>query len=228
MTTAGSSADPFSEESAPKGRGSTTREEVVDWAKAAPMVVTHETALSKAEADAIWVKIYERVPGAVSSRKLQQEVRAAVYTYCAINGTSRAGTYSSDIKLASGGVLPAEAIVQATTGLKIRKFLRANMEESYKALKNSQYLLSDGKFVMKASTLGIGAEQAFAMADWMTNCPYFTPAELSAHEISMARGLKKAAHSRSGEDLNSIERRLDEDVVTAGTVNGFSGTPVKF
>jgi len=121
------------------------------------------------------------------------------------------------VKAASGKVFSAAWIVEAVNIMELRRFLRACMKESYDFLKISGYIQTkELKFVAKAAALGIGPDEAFAMADWFTDCPWFTPLEKKAHELSRNKGLNKSRFARDGRTLEEVEAASVKASLEAG------------
>jgi len=119
--------------------------------------------------------------------------------------------------LATGKKVSAEIIVKAAGNRRIRKFFRANMIESYDFFKQSRVMESDERFIAKAANFGIPPESAFAIADWMTDCPKFTPSESRAHELVFARSIDRARRAREGDTLERVEeRRMDKALEAQG------------
>jgi len=147
-------------------------------------------------------------------------VRCGVYAYLCINGTSRAGNYKAKVKLADGTSFDSAQIVQAFGVMEIRRMMHSNMEESYKFLKHSGYLQkNETTFIAKAASMGIGPDEAFATADWLTDCQYFTPLEKIAHDKSKMRGLDKSRGARNGSTLEELEYNRGTNLLAAGTTD---------
>jgi hypothetical protein len=149
--------------------------------------------------------------------KVQASCRIAVYKYLCINGTSREGSYAGTITMSDGNSFPASVIPLAAGKMQIRKFMRGNMQESYDALKSSRTMDVEARFIAKQAKLGISADCAFAVADWMTDCPLFTPAEGAAHEKSLMHGLERSRRARGGKTLEEVETsRVDDSLHAQG------------
>jgi len=190
---------------------------VEDWSVYSPVSVDKEDTMSKDKCDSKWKVLYNLLGMGSSEEVEKKKIRCAVYAYCCVNGTSRAGNYAGEVKAASGKVFSAAWIVEAVNIMELRRFLRGNMKESYTFLKNSGYIQTkEIKFVAKAAALGIGPDEAFAMADWFTDCPWFTPLEKRAHELSRNKGLNKSRFAREGKTLEEVEAANIKASVEAG------------
>lgn len=172
------------------------------WAVFKPKSASYEDSLTAARSTEIWTKLYTSAKA--TDEKAQKRVRAGVYVYCALNGTSRVGTYGGELQLADGTVVAASHIPRAA-GSEIRKFLRANMDESYEFFKESRVMEAYPRFLSRAADLGIGPQEAFATADWLTDCSLFTPAEKKAHSSSFNFSIQRAKRAREGKTLERVE-----------------------
>jgi len=201
----------------------------IDWDKLKPVSVSYEDSVTDARKNDIWKRLYDRAGLSSGSEKERQEIRLGVYAYCCKNGTSREGSYEGEFQTASGKIVPASIIPQAATRMHIRKFMRANMMDSYEALKKSKIMEEDGRFIAKAGALGIAPEAAFAMADWLTDCPNFTPSEARAHDLSFTRSIDRARRARDGNSLEAVEEgRSERNMRAQGPGAEAQGNPVKF
>lgn len=187
------------------------------WADVLPKSVSFEDSMGADDATKVWEKIYNATGLKTLSEKERRSVRAAVYVYCVKNGTSREGDYGGTFVLAGGQTVEAAIIPRSAGRLKIRKFMRANMAESYHLFKETRVMESDERFVAKAAGHGIPAECAFATADWMDDCHLFTPGEARAHNIVFIRSLDRAKRARGGKTLEAVE---DQRVAEGIEVNG--------
>jgi len=189
-----------------------------DWDAYNPVRVDKEDQLSDKKAKERWSALYSLIRLPSASEEIKKQVRCAVYAYCCVNGTSRVGNYKGDIAITSGTEFASAMLVEAVGSMDLRRFLRAGMEESYNYLKHSQYLKEkEPKFIARAAALGIGPDEAFAMADWLTDCPKFTPMERHAHDVSRVRGLTKAKYARNGDTLEQIAGEANEAAIKAGS-----------
>lgn len=197
------------------------------WIAAAPKAVDSENALGPEKVRAAWAKMY--TAAGVSGEEGQMQLRAAVYLYGLINGTSREGSYKGFMKLANGMSVSASVIVAAVGGTEIRKFFRGNMEESYEALKIMPLADLAPAVVVKAAELGCAADEAFATADWMSNNHRFTPGELRVHNLAFTTSVSRARRARSGQSLEDVERgRLHEMVASQGPEAVAGGSRIDF
>lgn len=204
---------------------STMEDSGIDWKASAPKRVSYEDCMTDSLNRETWARIYQEV--GARDEKAQREVRAAIYVYAAINGASRAGSYSGEIQLAGGKVISA-AILSRVAGLSIRKFLRANMDESYEFFKNSRIMESYPRFISRAADLGIGPSQAFATADWLSDCALFTPEEKKAHKTSFDNALLRSKGARGGKSLESVESAANERSLKAQVVDEPQGSRVEW
>jgi len=197
------------------------------WADLKPKSVGNEDALSDDQNKLVWEKLYKMVGAASAEEDTKKSIRLAVYAYCCVNGTSRDGQYEVPFKTSTGLEIDSAVIPQAASRMQIRKFLRSNMIESYEALKSSGVIEENARYVMKVSALGVSPACAFATADWLTDCPLFTPAENRAHEASFTASVERAKRSRGGHSLENVEKaRVDAGLAAQGPAEA-SG-PVTF
>jgi len=210
-------------------RGGDDSGKMTDWSAYAPKHVDYEDTMNPEDVKQKWTEMYRRAGLKSPSEDEQRSFRMAVYVYAAMNGTSRAGNYKGVI-ITSGGKRFSAAIVPQVTGqFAIRQFMRGNMNESYHALKESRVMENDARCIAKAAEKGIAADCAFAMADWMTNCPFFTPAEIAAQSKSLNYGLRRAKGARDGMSLEAVEHDNQRETLSAqGHVSGSHGSDSMF
>jgi len=198
----------------------------VDWAAVVPRRVDSEDALGVDQNKATWEKLYREAGMTAGNEEERRALRAAVYVYCAKNGTSREGDYGGEMVLSTGKHVPAAVIPKAASRNRIRKFLRANMNESYEFFKSSRVMESDDRFIAKYAGHGISPDNAFAAADWLTDCPLFTPAEVKVHNAIFVHSIDRAARARGGNTLETVENdRVQEGLRAQGPPMG-KGTEV--
>jgi len=152
-----------------------------------------------------WSRIYAYAGVSSGNEAEKRAIRLALYVYCCLNGTSRAGVYSGSIKTSSGHEFSASVLSRGVGVESIRRFMRANADESYEALKESGVMEKDDRFVAHVAKLGISAENSFATADWLDGCPKMTQAEKAANEAARDRGLERAIRARGGRTLEDVE-----------------------
>jgi len=195
---------------------------VVSWSDHVPKRVDSEDAMSASSVAEVWANMMRFAGLHNPSESKQLSFRLAVYVYAVKNGTSRAGTYAGDIVTADGESFNASVIPRAAGQYKIRRFFRGNMEESYNALKISKAIEREERYVAKVGSFGVEAACAFATADWMTNCPNFTPVEKKAHDASLNHGLERSKRSRNGDVLEDVEReQVDKNLRVQGPLNSY-------
>jgi len=197
-----------------------------DWASVAPLVVDREDTMGIDKVALVWEKIYRLAGLKNPTEDKRKACRLAVYVYGVLNGTSREGGYSGSIVMSDGTKFSASVIVQATTKFKLRQFYRGNMVESYSALKNSNVIENNDRFVAKAAKLGIAPECAFAMADWFGDCHLLSPAETHAHSKSFAHALERAKRSRGGTLEEVEDERVSAELHAQGEVTGVTSRNV--
>lgn len=194
-----------------------------------PMSYDYEDSVGAEKVRQIWNAMYNFAGLRAPSEDVQRAFRLAVYTYAAVNGTSREGNYAGEIVMANGHKFNASIIVRATTKTLIRKFFRGNMKESYDALKESGVIANDERMVVRAAAYGAPPDIAFALADWFTNCPYFTPLEKKLHDDSFAYSIARARRGRGGDELETVERqRLERGLDAQGSEHGQSSGKISF
>jgi hypothetical protein len=188
-----------------------------DWTRLAPKSVDSEDALGADTVARDWQKMYDLAQLRNPNEVQRKAFRLAVYVYGVKNGTSREGAYRGEIQMSDGFKFSSSVVPQATGKMNIRKFFRGNMEESYVALKKSKAIENEPRVVAKAASLGIPAECAFAMADWLTDCPDFTPMETAAHAASFNRSVSRARRARGGHTLEDVEQdRIGQELDAQG------------
>jgi len=195
----------------------------IDWSDLAPEKVQYADSLSEAASRAIWQKIY--IAAHVSGEKEQAMLRSATYLYMLVNGTSREGSYEGDLMMKNGTRVPAGIIVQSTGKTSIRRFFRANMDESYDALKAMDLSVSAPRHVAKVAAMGISADAAFAVADWLGDCKKFLPNESLAYERSFNFNIRRAAKARGNSSLEAVEyKRAEASLAAQDNSGGSEGT----
>jgi len=164
---------------------------------------SHEDSITHEDNAKYWSKFY-RLAKVSGDEGRQLMARCAVYIYCAINGTSGQGRYEGEARV--GDVIIDASMIIGTTGpLLLRKWMRANMDESYTYFKKTAVLETDGRFVAKAAGMGIAPGVAFAIADWMDDCPSFTPAERDAHDRAFNFSVSRARRARGGMTTEQVQ-----------------------
>jgi len=74
---------------------------------------------------------------------------------------------------------------------------------------------------------GVDPHVAFAAADWLDDCPYFTPAEARAHTAVRVYGINRARRARGGMSLEDVEHnRRDGELVATGVLDADSGNVI--
>jgi hypothetical protein len=174
----------------------------VEWAKRRARQVDYEDSVTLRSSREIWASLYAAA-GATNEQD-QEDVRMAVYEYCALNGTSREGNYAGRMKTAGGKEFAAVSLAHAATKGQIRRFMRGNMRESYVALKESGALMDNARFMAKVAQDGVPADAYMAECDWMTFNPMFTPLE-SVHNARLFSVRRDAAEKNRGGSLELIE-----------------------
>jgi hypothetical protein len=187
-----------------------------EWDDVVPKKVTMEDSMSEAESARTWEAVYRHAGMSSASEKEKRAVRAGIYVYCALNGTSREGSYNAPIQLSTGTIISASVIPRAASKMKIRKFLRANMSEAYRFFKQTRIMETYERFVASCAKHGISPENAFATADFLTECPDFTPDESKAHNAMFAHSIERARRAREGKSLEQVEDARVENELTAG------------
>lgn len=201
----------------------------VDWTSVKPLAVSHEDALDPAKVKNVWAEMMKLAGLKAPDEKLQAAFRLAVYKYAHANGTSRVGQYEGEMTLADGTKVPAAVIPRATGAFAIRKFFRGNMVESYVALKESGIVEEDERSVAKVVKYGVSASCAFATADWMSDCPMFTPAETSAHEKAFTYAVERSRRARGGRNLETVEgQHLRTGLKAQGQLDADGGENIEF
>jgi len=92
------------------------------WADALPMSVDKEDTMNAKDVNICWNKILKAIGLTSASESERKLVKAGVYVYGALNGTSRAGLYNGKITMANGTSFSASVIPIATGKYDIRRF----------------------------------------------------------------------------------------------------------
>jgi len=201
----------------------------IDWGAIVPVSFDSEDAMNPARVAAKWQYMYTLAGLRSPGEETQAAFRLAVYAYACRSGTSREGTYSGEIVMADGTKFTAAVIPRAVGKIDIRKFFRGNSAESYEALKLSRVMQGDERFVAKCEELGIGAEEAFATADWLGDCAQMTPSERVAHSKSLNYGLSRARRARDGRALEQVEEgRVEKGLQVQGNLDQGSSSKIDF
>jgi hypothetical protein len=191
-----------------------------DLTSLAPMGVGDEDAMGAEDVAKAWASMFVSAGLRNPTEREQKAFRLACYVYASKNGTSREGAYSAMVTMANGHKFSSSVVPQATGKMRIRKFFRGNMEDSYILLKGSRAMEKEARFVAKAAKLGIPADSAFAMADWLTDCPNFTPTESLAHDKSFTYSLDRSRRARDGHTLEDVEgERVSGILASQGSFN---------
>jgi len=176
-----------------------------EWADYVPQSVDREDELSTARVSEVWSAVYAEAGLSSGTEKEKKAARCGVYLYGLLNGTSRAGRYNGLIQTSTGVVFEAAAVPRAAGKFNVRRFYRGNMTESYEFLKYSGAVQQQKKFLALAAERGVDAEHAFALADWLTGCPLFTPVEASVHNKAFEFNIQRARRARGGRSLEEVE-----------------------
>jgi len=201
---------------------------VVDWAQCVPKSVDSADTMAASKVPAVWEALYREARFGSGNESKKRAFRAGVYTYGLLNGTSREGSYQGDIVLADGTVVAASIIPTVVGKMQIRQFYRANMVESYSFLKTSKVAESHPRFLAKAAAHSIAADDAFAVADWLKDCPKFTPSESKAHDAYFQYSVDRAKRARGGETLERVEDQRIKRGLSAQGPGESEGTQVTF
>lgn len=196
----------------PPSTGSSSK--VVDWAAIVPRSIGREDAMSESQCKVKWGKMMRLANLKTPNESTQNAFKLAVYTYLAVNGTSREGNYAATIQMADGTTFDAAVIPGGIGKSEIRRFMRGEMNNAYEALKASAAVERDERYVAGVGKLGVLPAQAFATADFFDGCALFTPLEEMAHGLARNNSLVRAAKGRGG-TLESVERSRVEDSLEA-------------
>jgi len=180
-----------------------------DWSAYTPLRLDVADAMPMEEAQLVWANLYAAANLTNATEEIKKGFRGLVYAEMFVQGTSRAGGYVGKMQASNGTVLPVSIIPSTVPQGQLRRFLRADLEESYNALKTMRLDRVAAKRVAKATELGIPANYAFATADWLTGCPEFRAPEAEAHKVYMGTSIRRANAARGG-TLESVERSYVE------------------
>lgn len=159
--------------------------------------------MSPAKTREVWRKLNNAI--GVSTEDDQTGVRVGVFLYLYKNGASRVGNYKGSITTYTGKTFQASEIPFHAGRTEVRRFMRGCMDESYTALKELPLAQLAPKQLAKCAALGIAADDAFAIADWLDGCPKFTHSESAAHEKYRNYSLRRSKLARDGSSLEEVE-----------------------
>jgi len=200
----------------------------IDWREMQPLGCDFADALPKDKVAAKWLRLYREAGVATSSEAVKAQLRAAVYLYCFVNGSSSAGTYSGSMQTRDGTSCEAAIIPRAFGSNEVRHVLRACMDESYMALKSMDLTMLAARRVSELAARGINSDVAFATADWMRACRLFTPEEAVAHDKVFQVAVKRAVAARGGKSLEEVREERANAEASAGGYDHASGGPIVF
>lgn len=199
-----------------------------EFADTKPQNVGTDDSMDTAEVAVVWGKIYAAVGAESAQEPEKRKIRTGCYTYCALNGTSRVGRYSGKIRTADGRVFAAAVLPLCVGKQEIRRFMRGNMLEAYRFFKRTKVMEDYPRFVAKWEAMGVGRSVAFATADFLTDCPLFTPEESSAHAKAFRYNIEKAKRARGGKSLEEVEAEEEELTMEAQGPEHTAGRVVDF
>lgn len=183
------------------------------WVLAKPKVHVMEDAFPPDDVKEAWNVVKQLANMATASEADERALKLAVYAYLCANGTSREGNYSRDMKLSNGKTIPSSVVPRAVGRHAVRRFMRGNMSESYRALKESKTMEENTRFVSDRAAAGIAPCAAFATADWLDGCAEFTPEEERAHRAWRAYSLTRASAARGKKPLEVLDdERVHNDI----------------
>lgn len=157
----------------------------------------HEVAVA-------WTQIKKLAGMADASEKMEASLKLACFAYCCANGTSAEGSYDRSMQLSDGQQVPASVITKAVGLSQVRRFMKGNSVLSYEALKQSQCMEDNAAFIARRADAGIAPHMAFATADWLDDCPLFTPEETRVHRMWKVYATTRAKHARGGKSVREL------------------------
>lgn len=175
------------------------------WADVAPPVIEHEDRLPAHVAQEKWTEIYRLFDA--TNESAQREVKLAVYAYYAVNGASVRTLHSRDINTGGGVSVLAADVRECIGETQIRKFLRADVDEAYSALKETEALERDEVFVKKAMSKGVPRGFAHCAVDFLRGCSLMTPEEEIFAEAHFNNSIKRARNARAGLTIDEEDNR---------------------
>lgn len=191
------------------------------WADVARPTIEHEDRMTEEEAEEVWNKIYSLFRA--NGESARNEVKLAVYAYYAANGASPQTPHTKDIVTGGGASVLSADVLDAIGGRDlIRRFLRANVDEAYSALKESGTMASDEVFVSKASDKGVPRQYAYCAVDFLRGCSLFTPVEKDFAGKAFAYSIVRARNARGGKSVEDISRAVRGEQLEA-QVSGAPG-----
>lgn len=184
------------------------------WEHVAVGEPEHEDRMDREQAKRVWTALQSA--GGLSGEPAMREVKLATWVYATINGSSRYGNYQRNIVTGSGTKIPASVIPRQVGRDRIRQFLRADVEEAYRALKQSSALLKDSVYVAICAENGVPVDYVHCGADFLRGCSLLTPEEQRYSQMLRNVKFTKAAASRSRPQDLQIEEQAQVHNVTAG------------
>lgn len=80
------------------------------------------------------------------------------------------------------------------------------------------------RFVAHCARFGINPEDSFATADFLADCPEFTPGETKAHNSVFAHSVERARRARDGKALETVEdERVSDELTASGPMTNGDG-----
>lgn len=184
------------------------------WDECKPKSIDRVNVMSHDRVEQLWERMYAEAGLRNPTEQERRMFRMALYVYCWYNGTSRVGEYSGYCTMTNGKKFPAAVLPRVVGKMDVRRFMRGNMQESYEALK-SGVIEEDTQAVALATAYGVRGSDAFALADWLTGCPLFTPEEGAAHNRVFNHRVTRANLARGGKSLDQVEDLQRDDGLSA-------------
>jgi hypothetical protein len=175
------------------------------WSKFRPKTVDSARVMNASATKKAWEGLYAKWGVASASEDVKKEVRCGLYMYAFKNGTSRAGGYTGDFVVASGKACSASEVPRVVGEREIRRFMRANGDESYDFLKWSGAVEMDNDLVAVAAAMGVSPRLAFALADWFEDNPKLTAEERAVQDQGRTFNLERSRRARGGRSLEDVE-----------------------
>lgn len=184
------------------------------WRNVALPVVEHEDRMTLEEAMVIWNKIYGLFRA--TGEDARDEAKLAVYAYYAVNGASRQTPHTKQIRTGGGAsVLSADVLDAIGSGDQIRRFLRADVDDAYGALKGSEVLSNDDVFSAKVIDKGVPRPYAHCAVDYLRGCSLFTPMEKEYADKAFSYSIRRARAARGGKSVDEIAADGRDDRISA-------------
>jgi len=171
-----------------------------------------------------WAGIYAAAGIAGASEDVKKSLRCAMYCYYAVNGTSdRLGSHGV-VKSGKGTVLNMALTVIPIGDKQIRRFMRANAEESVAYHRHTGAYSSFPEMRAKCAEANVDSADVLGLCDWLDLYEGLTPTESIVQANVKSSSILRSRVARGSErpgaaDSEVSEQRLEAARAEHGTVD---------